>query len=50
VHVRALGPFLKYILPPAQQSMGNRDRVVDLALAVRSRNDQLVFLALVAVV
>jgi len=31
VHARALGPFLKYILPPAQQWMGNRDRVLDLA-------------------
>jgi hypothetical protein len=41
----ALGPFLKFILPPAQQWMGNRDRLLDLALAVLGRNDRLVFLA-----
>lgn len=41
----ALEPFLTYILPPAQQWMGNRDRLLDLALAVLGRNDRLVFLA-----
>jgi hypothetical protein len=41
----ALEPFLKHILPAAQQWMGNRDRLLDLALAVLSRNDRLVFLA-----
>ena len=41
----ALERFLKYILPPAQQWRGNRDRLLDLALAVLSPNDRLVFLA-----
>jgi TIR domain len=41
----ALERFLKYILPTAQQWMGNRDRLLDLALAVLSPNDRLVFLA-----
>jgi len=41
----ALEKFLKFLLPPAQQWSGNRDRLVDLALAVLGRDDRLVFLA-----
>jgi TIR domain len=41
----ALEPFLRHILPPVQQWMGNRDRLLELALAVLGRNDRLIFLA-----
>jgi hypothetical protein len=41
----ALEPFLKEMLPPAQRLMGNLDRLLDLTLAVLSRNDRLIFLA-----
>jgi hypothetical protein len=41
----ALDPLLKFLLPPAQQWMGNRDRLLDLALAVLGPDDRLVFLA-----
>lgn len=33
------------MLPPAEQWMGNRDRLLDLALAVLGRDDRLIFLA-----
>jgi hypothetical protein len=41
----ALDEFLRWLLPPAQQWSGNRDRLVDLALAVLGRQDRLTFLA-----
>ena len=41
----ALEEFLRFLLPPAQQWSGNRDRLVNLALAVLGRDDRLVFLA-----
>ena len=41
----ALDPLLRFLLPPAQQWMGNRDRLLDLALAVLGPDDRLVFLA-----
>lgn len=41
----AIDALLRNILPPAQQWSGNRDRLVDLALAVLSRDDRLVYLA-----
>jgi hypothetical protein len=41
----ALDALLRHLLPPAQQWTGNRDRLVDLALAVLGRHDRLVFLA-----
>jgi hypothetical protein len=41
----ALEPLLRHILPPAHQWIGNRDRLLDLALAVLTQNDRLVFLA-----
>lgn len=40
----ALDAHLRHILPPAQQWSGNRDRLVDLALALLSRDDRLVYL------
>jgi hypothetical protein len=40
-----LDAFLRRHLPPAQQWMGNRDRLVNLALAVLGPDDRLVFLA-----
>jgi hypothetical protein len=36
--------LLKRILPPAQQWSGNRDRLVDLMLALLGRDDRLVYL------
>ena len=36
--------LLKRILPPAQQWSGNRDRLVDLVLALLGRDDRLVYL------
>jgi hypothetical protein len=41
----ALDTFLRSVLPPAQQWSGNRDRLVDLALAVLGHHDRLVFVA-----
>jgi hypothetical protein len=41
----ALEDLLRRILPPAQQWIGNRDRLVDLALAVLGPDDRLIFLA-----
>ena len=40
----ALDAFLHHILPPAQQWSGNRDRLLDLALAVLGPDDRLTFL------
>jgi hypothetical protein len=40
----ALDAHLRHILPPAQQWSGNRDRLVDLALALLSHDDRLVYL------
>jgi hypothetical protein len=40
----ALDARLRHILPPAQQWSGNRDRLVDLALALLSQDDRLVYL------
>ncbi|HEY0816848.1 MAG TPA: toll/interleukin-1 receptor domain-containing protein, partial [Pseudonocardia sp.] len=40
----ALETRLRHILPPAQQWSGNRDRLVDLALALLSPDDRLVYL------
>jgi hypothetical protein len=42
---RALEVLLRRMLPPAQQWMGNRDRLLDLALAVLGRDDRLIFSA-----
>ena len=41
----ALEALLRHLLPPAQQWMGNRDRLLDLALAVLGPHDRLIFLA-----
>ena len=41
----ALDAFLRHILPPAQQWMDNRERLLDLTLAVLGRHDRLIFLA-----
>jgi len=41
----ALAMLLRHVLPPAQQWMGNRARLLDLALAVLGPHDRLVFLA-----
>jgi hypothetical protein len=41
----ALDGFLRSLLPAAQQRSGNRDRLLDLALAVLGPDDRLVFLA-----
>jgi hypothetical protein len=41
----ALDTFLRSVLPPAQQWPGNRDRLLDLALAVLGHHDRLVFVA-----
>jgi TIR domain len=41
----ALDELLRFLLPPAQQWSGNRDRLLDLALAVLGRDDRLIFLA-----
>jgi hypothetical protein len=41
----ALDAFLRRHLPPAQQWMGNRDRLVNLALAVLGPDDRLLFVA-----
>ena len=40
----AVDALLRHILPPAQQWSGNRDRLVDLALALLSSDDRLVYL------
>jgi TIR domain len=41
----ALDRLARHLLPPAQQWSGNRDRLVDLALAVLTPSERLVFLA-----
>ena len=41
----ALDRFARWLLPPAQQWSGNRDRLVDLALAVLGTSERLVYLA-----
>jgi hypothetical protein len=41
----ALEVLLRRMLPPAQQWMGNRDRLLDLPLAVLGRDDRLIFSA-----
>jgi hypothetical protein len=41
----ALEVLLRRMLPPAQQWMGNRDPLLDPALAVLGRDDRLIFLA-----
>lgn len=41
----ALDRLARHLLPPAQQWSGNRDRLVDLALAVLAPSEQLVYLA-----
>ncbi len=41
----ALEALLRHVLPPAQQWNGNRDRLLDLALAVLTGTDHLVYLA-----
>ena len=40
----AVENLLKRTLPPAQQWSGNRDRLIDLALALLGRDDRLVYL------
>ena len=41
----ALDRLARHLLPPAQQWSGNRDRMVDLALAVLGPSERLVYLA-----